>query len=68
MMKGGSCAKFFEKELDRWHKFVKGTLDVIETQLKVQSTWISLENVFKAPDIVEQIPELGAEFQGIDKS
>jgi len=67
MMKGGSCAKFFEKDLDKWHKFVQGSLWVIETQLKVQSTWISLENVFKAPDIVMQIPELGAQFQVIDR-
>lgn len=66
MMKGSSCAKVFEKELTLWHKFVLGTISVIETQLKVQGTWISLENVFKSEDIKKQIPTLGEEFRLID--
>jgi dynein heavy chain len=57
MMKGSSFAKFFEKRIDTWQKWVRGTTDVIEIWLKVQQLWLSLESVFQSEDIMSQIPE-----------
>jgi dynein heavy chain len=63
---GSPFVKPIEKEVKEWYAKLMLIQDILEQWLMVQRTWLYLEPIFGAEDIVRQMPKEAKEFQVVD--
>lgn len=56
-----------EKATD-WEDKLISMQDIIDTWLRVQSTWMYLEPIFSSEDIMRQMPTEGRKFKAVDRT
>lgn len=54
-------------EVEKWEKKLAYISDCIDEWLVFQKSWMYLENIFNAEDIVAQLPNEAKQFQQVDK-
>ena len=65
-MAASPFAKPFEDRLNPWLAKLTRLQDILDSWLKCQSSWIYLEPIFGAEEIMRQIPVEGAAFRAMD--
>ncbi|KAI8904079.1 dynein heavy chain and region D6 of dynein motor-domain-containing protein [Gorgonomyces haynaldii] len=67
-MRGSPFVKPLEEEVKAWEATLVNVQDIIDSWLKVQSTWLYLEPIFTSEDIMAAMPVEGKKFKSVDKT
>ncbi|XP_064633532.1 dynein axonemal heavy chain 3-like isoform X2 [Lineus longissimus] len=65
-MKGSPFIGPFEAEINDWDHLMRRMMDILDSWLKVQASWLYLEPIFSSADIRQQIPTEGKMFEEVD--
>ncbi|CAK0906755.1 unnamed protein product [Prorocentrum cordatum] len=66
-LRGSPFVKPIEKEVKDWETKLIYIQDLLEQWLACQRTWLYLEPIFSADDIIRQMPNEAKKFQSVDK-
>jgi len=64
---GSKYVSEIRDEVEAWEKKLAYISDVIDEWLVFQKSWMYLENIFNAEDIITQLPNEAKQFQQVDK-
>nr|XP_043909238.1 dynein axonemal heavy chain 3-like [Solea senegalensis] len=65
-MKGSPFIAPIEDECKQWDIKLVSMLNILESMLKCQATWLYLEPIFSSKDIIAQMPQEGRKFEIVD--
>eukprot|EP00971_Amphidinium_carterae_P244494 4854818-Amphidinium_carterae.1 len=66
-MMGSRYIQGIRDKVEVWEQKIRLASDTIDEWLQVQRSWMYLESIFNAEDILRQLPTEGAKFKNVDK-